>query len=57
MPKIPLGDVLRAFLPWNWLKLLKGTSIKSGDWEILLNEKKGGLTHEDPAPFNKPHKL
>jgi len=52
--KIPLGDILRALLPWKWLKFGKGISITKGDIEIQLNEDHslGGK----PTPFDKPHK-
>lgn len=52
--KFPLGDILRALLPWKWLKFGKGISIKKGDIEIQLDEKHGLGTK--PKPFNKPHR-
>jgi hypothetical protein len=53
MPKIPLGDILRALLPWKWLKAGKGISIKKGNWEVQLDEKHGGL-NRGPTKFDKP---
>lgn len=51
--KIPLGDVLRAILPWKWLNALKGISITKGDTTILLNQNPGG----ESKPFDTPHRL
>lgn len=52
--KIPVGDILRKLLPkWTWLNFLKGTSIKRGDVEIMLDQDHG-LNRSDPKPFNRP---
>lgn len=53
--KIPLGDILRAFLPWRWLRALKGISISKGDTTILLNDQDRSVNRQNPEPFAKPH--
>lgn len=54
--KFPLGDILRAIWPGNWLfKRTKGISIGVGEHEILLN-KDHGVNRSEPAEFNQPHK-
>ena len=39
--KIPLGDILRAFFSWGWLKKTKGITLELDGHEIQLNEGHG----------------
>lgn len=52
--RFPLGDILRAVLPWNWLKKLKGIEIKKGGTTIVLNEGHGPTRPN--TPFDKPNR-
>jgi hypothetical protein len=54
--KIPLGDILRALLPWNWLKKTKGISINVGDHEILLNQQDGPAKPGESKFDSTPHR-
>jgi len=53
--KWPLGDLLRAFFSWKWLKRTKGISIDLGGHEILLNEE-ADIRRSNIPKLDQPHR-